>query len=214
MIYIIISIDPSTTFLTEIVERLTSEKIEMIKIEVQPSKDPYVKELEIIKNIPDYSTIIFLGHGQSGILWGGESSEIKKRELVDSREMKIFNNKNLFLLACDSAKLLRGSLLNFKLLKSIGFGGLPTETYEIESSKKLLERGVTHEVLDEFKNAIIETVSDAFIYYLNSKCDDFYKLRDYLSLLINKRINKAVLEDNNRKLADLLFEMRNEMAIY
>jgi hypothetical protein len=214
MIYIIISIDPSTTFLNEIIDRLTSKKIDVTRIEIHASKDPYVKELETIKNIPDYSTIIFLGHGQSEILWGGESSVIKKRELVDSREMKIFNNKNLFLLACDSAKLLRGSLLNFKLLKSIGFGGLPTEMYEIESSKKLLERGVTEEVLDEFKNAIIETVSDAFIYHLNSKSNDFYNLKNYLSLLINKRINKAVLEEDSRKLADLLFEMKNEMAIY
>ena len=214
MINIIISIDPSTKFLFEIINNFKSQNINLNVIEIEPSTDSYEKAKSTISAIPKSSIVIFLGHGQSNQLYGGESTTFEKKVIISSKEMKIFEGQNLFILACDSADLLKSSFRVSKTLKSIGFGGLPTEIKEIENDRKLSAEGITQEIINQFKIAITETVSEAFIYITKQDSNDFIILKDYLYLLINKRINKAILEEDNRLLADLLYKMRNEIVIY
>lgn len=214
MINIIISIDPSTEFLFEIIKYFNSCEITVNVIEIHPSEDSYERAKRDVSNLPKSSIILFLGHGQSNQLYGGESDSFDKRVIISNNEMKIFEGQNLFALACDSADLLKGSFRISKTIKSIGFGGLPTEMKEIEDDKRLSAEGITQEIINQFKTAITETVSEAFVYVIKQDVIDFIVLKDYLCLLINKRINKAILDENNSLLADLLYKMRNEIAIY
>ncbi|PCI35466.1 MAG: hypothetical protein COB60_02890 [Flavobacteriaceae bacterium] len=215
MIIVIISVDPSTKFLFEIVESLKSNSIEFKLIEVHPNEDSYKSCLDNIAKLPENTTILFLGHGQDNQIYGGELlDDFPKQSLVKKNEMGIFKNQNLFLLACDSASLIKSSFRIAKTKKAIGFGPLPTEIEEVESDKKLANEGITLDTIELFKQAINETVILSLLEYFKDESIGFIFLKDYLNLHLNKRINKAILEENNRNLADLLFNMKNDMVIY
>lgn len=211
MIKIIISIDPSTRFLFEIIKNLESNGIEFEIIEIHPNEESYSKCFEVISEFEKNSTIIFLGHGQSNQLYGGECLDsFPKKPFIKLNEMNIFQQQYIFLLACDSSNLLKSSFRHSKIIKSIGFGGLPTSIEEVEKDKKLSAEGISEKTIEDFKNEIVTTVSTVLIQYYN----DFTKLTDYLTLMIDQRINNAVLVKKDRNLADLLFKMRNEMVLY
>ena len=94
--------------------------------------------------------------------------------------------------------------------KSIGFGGLPTSKKEVGDDKRLREQGVSEQTIQDFKNEIVYTISNAF----SQHYQDFGKLIDHLTVLLDQRINNAVLVKKDRNLADLLFKMRSEMVLY
>ena len=211
MIYIIISIDPSTQFLFEIINNLKKSGLEFKVLEIHPNEESYAKTLEEISSFEKKSKIIFLGHGQSNQLYGGESLNLfPKKAFVKLTEMNIFQEQNLFLLACDSASLIKSSFRQSRVIKSIGFGGLPTSLEEVEKDKKLSAEGISEQTIEDFKNEIVNTVSIALA--LHHK--DFNRLSDYLTLLIDQRINNAILVKKDRNLADLLFKMRYAMVLY
>lgn len=211
MIYIIISIDPSTQFLFEIINNLKKSGLEFKVLEIHPNEESYAKTLEEISSFEKKSKIIFLGHGQSNQLYGGESLNLfPKKAFVKLTEMNIFQEQNLFLLACDSASLIKSSFRQSRVIKSIGFGGLPTSLEEVEKDKKLSAEGISEQTIEDFKNEIVNTVSIALA--LHHK--DFNRLSDYLTLLIDQRINNAILVKKDRNLADLLLKMRYEMVLY
>jgi hypothetical protein len=211
VIQIIISIDPSTQFLFEIIDKLRSYQIELNVTELHPTAESYSKSYEDVSKFEKNSVILFLGHGTDEKLYGGELlPDFKKKEFIKLTQMNVFANKNLFALSCNSAGLIKKSYKLAKFNKSIGFGGLPTSKDEIEDDKKLREQGVSESTIEDFKNEIVYTVSNA----ISLHYQDFNKLSDYLTLLLDKRINNAVLVKKDRNLADLLFKMRYEMVLY
>lgn len=215
MITIIISIDPSTKFLFEIVESLKSNSIKFNLIEVHPNTESYTNCLNFIAELSEKNTILFFGHGQDNQIYGGELlGNFTKQALVKKNEMGIFKAQNLFLLACDSASLIKSSFRIAKTNKAIGFGPLPTEIEEIKNDKKLANEGITLDTIELFKNAINETITLGLLEYFKDESQGFIFLKDYINLLLNKRINKAILVEDNRNLADLLFNMKNDMVLY
>ncbi|MDI1256937.1 MAG: hypothetical protein PSV16_12645 [Flavobacterium sp.] len=215
MMQILISVDPSTKFLYGIIEYLNSKTINFDVIEIQPSDDSYESAKETILNLKKGSSIIFLGHGREDRIYGGENlPSYEKKSLASREEMKIFEAQNIFILACNSADLLKSTFMLCKFQKSIGFGGLPTSEEEVEDDKKLSLIGISPETISKFKSAIVETVSGALEKYCVSGDNSFYYLKDNLILLIDKKINYAIFEENDRNLADLLFNMRNEISLY
>jgi hypothetical protein len=213
MINIIISIDPTTAFLFEIVQTIRANGIEVNLIEIHPSDESYRECLEQIKGLDPKSVILFLGHGQSDRLYGGESETFDKKPIVKLNEMNIFKDKYLILLACDSAELLKSSFRQAKMAKSIGFGALPTEIEELENNKKFANVGITKVTIDLFRDIIVSSVSETIIYYMKGN-KDFIQTKDYLTLLLNKKINRVVIEDNNENLGDLIYQMKFELVQY
>jgi len=216
MIYVIISIDPSTNFLFEIVDNLKSNDfIKFVLVEIHPNDISYQNSFESISKFEKNSIVLFLGHGQPNQIYGGEiPKQYLKKPIVKLNEMSIFQDQSLFLLACNSSELIKSSFRYSKFVKSIGFGGLPTSIEEIQKDKKLSLEDISNETIEEFKKAIVETVSESLIYFFKRNDNDFIFLKDYLILLIDKKINESIFLKNNRSLADLLFRMRNEMVIY
>lgn len=211
MIHIIISIDPSTQFLFELIAKIKQYGTNCNVYEIHPNDESYSKTFDIISNLERNSRVLFLGHGQSNQLYGGECIDsFPKKAFIKLNEMSIFKEQHLFLLACNSADLIKSSFRQSKTIKSIGFGELPTSIEEVEKDKKLSSEGISEKTIEDFKNEIVYTVSNALISYY----DDFNKLSDYLALLLDQRINYAVLVKKDRNLADLLFKMRYEMVLY
>lgn len=211
MIQIVISIDPSTHFLFEIINKLKENKVEFEVTKIYPNDESYAESLQIITNFPKKSIVVFLGHGQSDQLYGGEClGSFPKKPIIKSNQMNIFENQFLFILACDSSKLIQRSFQQSKTIKSIGFGGLPTSIEEIIKDKKLFSEGISEETIEEFKKEILLIISSSLSLY---HCD-FNKLKDYMILYLDQRIYNAVLIKNNRSLSNLLFKMRSELVLY
>lgn len=211
MIKVIISVDPSTQFLYEIISNLIKNGIDIQLFEIQPNEASYKKRFEDVSQFNKDSIILFLGHGQSNQLYGGEALDtFPKQPFIKLNQMNIFQEQHLFLLACDSSDLIKRSFKQSKYRKSIGFGGLPTSLEEVEKDKKLSAEGISEQTIEYFKDEIVYAVSKAItIHY-----QDFNKLSDYLTLLLDQRINNAVLVKKDENLADLLFKMRHEMVLY
>jgi len=211
MINFIISIDDSTRFLFSIIEIVKSKGVDVKVFEIHPNEDSYKKQFDEISVIDKNSTIVFLGHGQNDRLYGGEDPNVfEKKAFVALRHMNIFQQQCLFLLACDSAELIKSSFRMSKTNKSIGFGGLPTSPKEIENDRKFANEGISVETIEEFKSEIVNTTALSLVEFYT----DFNSLKDYLILLLDKRINNAVLIKKNTHLAELLFKMRNELVLY
>lgn len=211
MIQIIISIDPSTQFLFEIIDKLKSCQVDYNLTELYPSNKSYLETYDLVSKFDKNSVIVFLGHGTDEKLFGGEQlPDFEKKEFIKLRQMSVFENQNLFILSCKSADLLKKSHRLSKIKKSIGFGSLPTSKEEVEDDKRLREQGVLLSTIEDFKNEMVSTVSNA----ISLHYQDFNKLSDYLTLLLDQRINNAILIKKDRNLADLLFKMRKEIVLY
>ncbi|WP_299523370.1 hypothetical protein [Winogradskyella sp.] len=215
MIHVVISIDPTTAFLYGIVNNLKEKKVPLNVIEIHPSDKSYEECKEKISTVESGSVILFLGHGQENQLYGGESKEFVRKPIFKLNEMGVFKSQYLILLACDSADLLKSSFRQAKMKKSIGFGSLPTELKEIENDKMFSNSGVTQETLEAYKNVIVELVSEVIIYGHKKEClKDFIKMKEFLTLLINKKINNAILQDKNENLGDLIYQMKYQLVQY
>lgn len=213
MINVIFSIDPTTAFLSSISANLKNAGIELNIIEIQPCNDSYTEAINLVQKLPKNSIILFLGHGQDNQLFGGESEAFKKDTFIKDTDMNIFSEQLLFLLACDSSELLKRSFRLSKIKKSIGFSALPTEMEEIEKDRKL-SLYIKENTVIKFRSAIVNVISQAFIEFYKVGTPDFIWLKDYLILLINKKINQAVLEEKDNGLADLLFNMKTGLKMF
>lgn len=210
MIYIIFPEEESTLFLYDIcsnIEKsLGKESFSLIK--VTADEQSYQAAVEEVKSLPENSFILFIGHGHSDKLYGVLSySDIA---LFDTNTMHIFAGKNLFAVACNSSILLRKAYNRFSLKSSIGFGDLPTDTAELEI-KKFKKLGVNEKHLEQFKVIMVEVISEALIGFCKKDLNVDY-LFSYLKLLLNKKISEIALEGKNRILAELVFQMRNQLA--
>jgi hypothetical protein len=217
VINIIYPKDPSTEFLLQIYTilfgRFGSEVVKILYIEA--NEKSYANALEFIENSPDNSLLLFMGHGQDDQLFGAESANFKKRSLVKRTEFRVFKGKYLFSLSCYSSELLRTSLGNSGIINSIGFGSLPTEMTEVENDKKLKEKGVTDNIIQRFKDILVELVTLSYSEFIE-KGLSFSELSEYYLLLLNRKISEVILRDNTCKeskiLSDLLFQMKLEMV--
>jgi len=212
LLQIVISIDESTAFLFGIIEKLKARSIPCNVIEIHPTQKSYDNGFKILSELDKKSFILFLGHGQSDKLYGGEDLQtFPKKPFIKLKEMNIFCEQNLFLLSCNSRDLIKSSFRIARMNRSIGFGALPTSKEEVEQDNKLKERRISLETIEEFKLIMVETISESITMFYDKS---FNKLKDYLILLIDKKINYAILDNNNSNLAELLFKMRNEIVLY
>jgi len=217
VIYLIYPIDPTTEFLLDIPKRIAfkhgAKSVHLI--EVHPSDKSYEKALIEIQDIPSNSMVLFMGHGQADKLWGAESETYPKKTFISKAQSKIFSEKNLFLLSCNSNEFLKGTFSFSKVIASIGFGSLPTEMAEVEGSKKLIQQGVNEVIIKKYKDIIVELVSRSFIEMIEMD-ESFPQLSRNFMLRLNRKISQVILDDTksveNRILADLLFQMKSEMV--
>ncbi len=217
MIYLIYPSDETTEFLLEIPKRIAEKhgdkSIQVIKM--LPSEESYKEVFHSIETMPSGSVVIFMGHGQDDKLCGAENESFIKQSFVSKSQAKVFSEKFIFLLSCNSNDFIKGTFSFSKAISSIGFGSLPTEMSEVENSKRLKEQGVNEETINKYKNSMIELVSDSFCDMIESNLS-FSQLGNSFLLRLNKKISQVILEDtkskDNRILADLLFQMKSEMV--
>ncbi len=211
MIYIVYPDDPSTAFLKPIVTSLQASGVELHVIKVEASDDSYKSAFEEVNNISKSAFTMFMGHGTDDELLGGESSNFKRKPFIKKNEMGIFKQKDVLFLSCNSEGLIKNARRIAGFSSSLSFGALPTSYQEVENNRKLNKLGLTNDSIDEFKEILVNSVLEAVQYSLGKDCS-LETVYNYLRLLINRKISSLVLEDNNTSLANLLFQVKQEMT--
>lgn len=212
MIHFIHPIDASTEFLKtiyfDLINVFGSHKVNVYAFTSDEEGEAYKSQ---ITKLPENSSIIFLGHGRSDRLYG--VLETSNESYFSPEEMKTFNKKNLFLLACQSCELLKKTFRSTNINHSIGFGHLPTSEEEVQKIKNMRKRGASERDIEIFKKIIVRSVSKSLIStFQNEK--DFDYLNSHLRLLLHKEMNKAVLENKLSGVAKLIYQMCYQMSYY
>jgi hypothetical protein len=214
MINIITAVDPTTAFLNGIVASLRKNRVDHQVIEIYPDESSYKESLQQVKMLKKRSTILFLGHGSDDGIYGGESSTFKKQAFVKLNQMGIFREQMICLLACNSASLLKSSFKMHRVLKCVGFGALPTSMEEVAGDHKLANLGISNACIEKFKDSIVKSISTSLVLMDRNGEHDFIYFKDHLGLILSHMINKSILEEKDDALAELLFKMKLEMALY
>jgi hypothetical protein len=213
-VLIIKPIDESILFLEPIFKGL----VNYYSIIIEPNEESYEKGIQEINEMPDSSTIIFLGHGASHCLYGAHDLSFERKPLVNSSNISIFHNKNIFSLSCRSSELL---YRNRSVMKQfIGFGNLPTDWDDIVAERDFGDPNYLANIQEEdiyyYKNTLVKMIHSSFIDNKVS-IDNFEKIYLHIKLMINKEISKILIEKHMPKyrlLADIWYETKQEMKFF
>ena len=209
MLYFIYPKDETTEFLEPIYLEVLNAFGEEIVTLISFEKNSYKENFDLVRELPSGSNIIFIGHGRDNRLYGLFDESFTP--FIESNKMWVFNEKNLFALACESTHLLTYCFHRTSISHSIGFGNLPTSTEEVDEIKKIKHLNITDDDIDEFKSIIVEVASLSIIkFYKESLC--FSHIYKHLRLLLNKKMNNVVLVSKNRNVAELIFQMLADMS--
>lgn len=154
--------------------------------------------------------IIFLGHGNSKGLYASIFGDF---ELFNQKNIAMLANKNLFLLACNSADFIK----KFSLKNAIGFGQLPTSSEDVKHWNN--NHGIS---LSDFSEADIKLYNDALVSIICKVISPetisnhnllYNKFKLHTSLEIVKCLTLHRDNTHYRKIADLLFFLQKDIRI-
>ena len=213
-ILIVRPVDLSISFLETIFEGLNDFK----SIIIEPNDKSYANGIKHINEMPNSSTIIFLGHGSSNCLYGAHNLSYERKPLVQNSNISILKNKSIFSLSCRSSEFLyknRSVIKNF-----IGFNYLPTDWDDIVAERDLGDPNYLLNIREEdivyYKNTLAKMVLSSFIKNKKSIAD-FERIFLYIKLMVNKEISKILVEKpmpNYRLLADIWYVTKQGMIFF
>jgi hypothetical protein len=211
---IIYPYDSTTSFLLEPFQYL-QKKLGLVKFYiVYPNDNSYD---ECLKLIDTYKTIVFMGHGSSNKLSGARDENYSREYLISSIEIKKLPKKNWVFFSCNSNELVKNCSSTIE--SGIGFGYLPTDIDEIRGIRELDSKAylnVTEEIIDGFKQSINWIISESIIRFVEKNLT-FFELFYLLRILVTRRMLDILKDPKSPSLKEqtkLLFDMKNEMAIY
>lgn len=212
MIYLFYPNDDSIKFLDSLLDTFAEEihngRICLIRCEASLKSYQICKDS--LKNIPENSTVVFIGHGTPDCLYGGAKGEFLKQPLFSVEDMRYLINRRAIFMSCYSEKLLKKSRRQRKHSECIGFGLLPSDLEETVGKKYLEKLNLTMNEIEKFQNCLVDVFAKLISLLLN---DDLNTVQvvDGVKLFINMRVNKEILIHKNIKLANLLYYFYNEM---
>ena len=164
--------------------------------------DDYLDKLEKLAGNSD--TIVFLGHGSSGVLYG-----VNFNELIYDYNVDMLRGKNLVLFACNSV----GFIQKFGLPHALGFGIVPTSDYDAETGKlhSLNLKVLTLPDITYIQQAIVriwqKTLAEANL----SDVRHFYAVFSYYTNVEIVSCLKNRSHQNFRLIADILYYLKDDM---
>lgn len=208
--YLIFPNDPSTDFLKEVINHSLELFPEINLVECHASDDSYTATKDFLATIPEGRTIFFIGHGSLDSLYGGASHEVEKRPLITLKNINLFKNSNLILMACNSTGFLESSRQMRNFSDGLGFGLLPSEMGELQVNRKIREIELAENDLDKFKEILI-TLFKKIISKVAKGEHSIESLATFVSTYISKLINELVKDKSMVKVAKLLFYVKKDL---
>lgn len=217
MLTIIYPHDATTNFLLAIPEFLIQNFSRQVSYLHLDDKTNYSITHDLIRQTDKNSIILFLGHGSSSCLHGSPENNVSGGIFVSKENLSVFNQKNLFCLSCNSNDFLRRNKKSTSIIKAIGFGDLPTSWAEVIAARESdinAYSEYTEDIISEFVEILVVLVKNSFYDYFERNLN-FTQLVAHFELHLNKTINNIILRDSrrahNRKLANLLYNVKSEL---
>jgi hypothetical protein len=175
-----------------------------------PSDEKGYRTTEIYDAVKKADTVLFLGHGTSDSLFASGSDET---ELFGKANVMLLANKQLFLLACNSAEFIK----KYKLTNAIGFGKMPTSLDDARHWKNLHKTTIedfSRDNIDIYNKALVDALCNSISLETIS---DYSLFRERFKFQVSREIVKCLIphkdKENYRKIADLLFYLQKDMII-
>lgn len=181
---------------------------------IYPNEESYYETIRLISTMHDNTLVLFVGHGASHCFYGGCNKAFPRKQLINSSNINILNNKNVFALSCRSNEffdLNKANLNNF-----FGFGNLPTDWNEIITERDIGDpfylKNINEEEIQKFKSIVNDVILSVF-----QDTDDYFDFKTLylgIKLLLNKEISELITTKtiaNYRELANLIFYMKQDI---
>lgn len=214
MYYLIYPNDPTVYFMNPIIKILKSyiEDGSLVLIRCEANISSYQESIQQISRIPENSRVIFIGHSTASTIYGGHSIDFEKRPLLQLSQMSIFKNIELFLISCFSEKLLKSSRAYRNYSRCLGFGLLPSELEEVAAHPAMKKLILNQEDINIFKHHLADIFCSVLNYMIshNTSLDAAY---NYFKIIIHKKTNELILNENNEKIAELFFYVSQESLL-
>jgi len=208
--FVILPYDPSTKFLKEItknIQHLISGKVD----DCMPEN--HGNTIDNIISQENSKTILFLGHGYSGGIYGGCYVAGTAQPLLRMNDgVEILKEKKIILLSCRSEEYI--ATIESAITAGLGFGNIITSKSDLLTQKEKKKfRDIT--AINIFRSALLDVFSKSMI----EACENNYTFLELylgLKLRINKKIcHYSLSADENEKLAgELFFILRKEMKLF
>ncbi|WP_065718043.1 hypothetical protein [Acinetobacter baumannii] len=206
--------DPTVYFMNPILKSLKDyiESGKLTLITCDANEQAYKASLDLIKNIPVYSKVIFIGHSTPTILYGGHSSTFTRKPLLELRQMSIFKDIELFLISCFSEKLLKSSRPFRNYSKCLGFGLILSEPNEIQAHSGMKKLELNQEDIEIFKFHVSDIFSKVlkFMIINDASLEQAFNI---FQIITNKKTNDVIINEKNEKIAELLYYLVQESLL-
>lgn len=198
--------DCTTEFLSPVYKSIVSAYSATGLLDDPTVDDDYLEKLDSEASQAD--SIIFIGHGSSRALYGINFNEIICEE---NENIEIFRGKRVILFACKSIDFIR----HFKFNNAIGFGLMPTSTFDIQPDKSFHNLPIGElsvEDLDYIRCCIVRIWQNSLS---ESDIFDVRKFYNSFSFHTNVEIVNCLLNHksapNYRLISDVLYYMKEDM---
>lgn len=166
--------------------------------------DDYLERLANL--VQEAETIVFLGHGSSGVLYGINFNMLICEE---NGNIDLLRHKHLILFACHSSDFIKRQ----GLTEALGFGEIPTSDYDVENGKlhglpikDLKDSDVEYikaAIVRIWKNSLAEVdVTDISCFH---QTFSYHTVKEIVRCLVNRE------SCNFRLIADVLYYLKMDM---
>ncbi len=158
------------------------------------------------------SILFFLGHGASDKLYGSINQDGDKQVLFNKNNIDHIKKLDFVCISCRSKEF-----ANKQFHKYIGFGNITSDFSEVITERNCgdsnyLEWATPDDIII-FQKLFVQSITEAIIL---SKCKDILSIYKMLRFCFNRKIANTLRDrslSNYRQLADMLFEISNEIEI-
>lgn len=166
-----------------------------------------------LSQLEEDSLLVFLGHGSSNKLYGSVDENGDKQVLLEKDNTRNLKKLDFICVACRSSEFAHNHFQNY-----IGFGDITSDFSEVIAERNIGESNfmdwANENDIITFRNLFVEAVTKAI---LLTSCNDLCSMYKMMRLCFNKQIAELLKNkssNNYRHIADMLFDILNEMEFY
>ena len=196
--------DKTTSFLEPVYDELC-QRFGAEGLKGDPTEDDdYLERLANL--VQEAETIVFLGHGSSGVLYGINFNMLICEE---NGNIDLLRHKHLILFACHSSDFIKRQ----GLTDALGFGEIPTSDYDVENGKLhgLPIKDLKDSDVEYIKAAIVRIWKNSLAEVDVTDINCFHQTFSYQTVkeIVRCLVNRE--SRNFRLIADVLYYLKMDM---
>ena len=217
ILHIIFPVDPTTDFLSVIIDYLKKNtEFQIIIHRIQDLKEQIEFKNNLKQIVIENSLILFLGHGNSYSLRGPSVLNNNFGPLFEKEEINLLSKNRVIFLSCNSSDYLRDYIKRTEIISGLGFPNLITDEYDIlYPDEPDRVNGINKNDIEMFKIILINLVKLSIADIINSDLT-FYEFYKRLKLRTQKKIIEIYSGSRNTKtpLGKMMYDLNEGLVFF